>query len=75
MINTDVKLESYDHHDGEQLLFLKKVQIKRQSKNKDVLVMFILLLEQRIPVYLIKTVLERTSNAIHITKKVDLDES
>ena len=47
MINTDVKLESYHHHDGEQLLFLKKVQIKRQSKNKDVLVMFILLLETK----------------------------
>ena len=28
-------------------LFQKKVQIKRQSKNKDVLVMFILLLETK----------------------------
>ena len=35
-----VKTENYNHHDGEQLLFLKKVHLKTQSKKKDVLVIF-----------------------------------
>ena len=47
--------------------FLKKVHIKTQSKKKDVLVIFILLLynplyyckKRRTPIYLIKTVLKR----------------
>ena len=42
--DTDVKIENYNHHDGEQLLSYKKVHIKTQSKNKDVLVIFIILL-------------------------------
>ena len=41
------KIENYDQHDGEQLLFSKKVYIyiyiKTQSKKKAVLVIFILL--------------------------------
>ena len=41
--DTDVKIENYNHHHGEQLLFYKKVHIKTQSKKKDVLVIFILL--------------------------------
>ena len=39
--NTDVKIENYYYHDGEQLGIYKKVYIKTQSKNKDVLVIFI----------------------------------
>ena len=72
--DTDVKIENYAHHDGEQLLFIKKVyfkkklHIKTQSKRKDVLVIFILLIynplyyckKRRTPIYLIKTVLKRT---------------
>ena len=50
-----------------KITFLKKVHIKTQSKKKDVLVIFILLLynplyyckKRRTPIYLIKTVLKR----------------
>ena len=42
-----VKIENYNHHDRQQLLFYKKVHIKTQSKMKDVLVIFILLLEMK----------------------------
>ena len=41
----NVKIENYNHHDGEQLLFYKQVRIKTQCKKKDVLVIFILLQE------------------------------
>ena len=40
--DADVKIEKYDHHDGDQLLFYKKVHIKTQSQTKDVLIIFIL---------------------------------
>ena len=40
--DTDVKIENYYHHDGEQLGFHKKVLIKTQGKKKDVLVIFAL---------------------------------
>ena len=43
-IDTDAKIENDNQHDGEQLLFYKKVDIKKKSKRKDVLVIFILLL-------------------------------
>ena len=43
----NVKIENYNHHDGEQLLFFKKVHIKTQCKKKDVLVIFILLQEMK----------------------------
>ena len=57
-------------------LFQKKVQIKRQSKNKDVLVMFILLLETKNSDLFDKNCTrENVKCHIHITKKVDLDES
>ena len=75
-----MKIENY-HHDEEQLLFYEKVHIKTQSNKKDVLVIFVLLLEttslkkRGIPIYLIKSVLKRTSNAIFSMKKVDLEES
>ena len=60
-----VKIENYNHHDGQQLLFYKKVHIKTHSKMKDVLVIFILLLEMKnFNFFLIKAVLKRTSNAI-----------
>ena len=39
----DVKIENYNHHYGEQLLFYKNVNIKTQRKKKDVLVIFILI--------------------------------
>ena len=54
--------------------FVKKIHIKPQGKKKDVLVMVILYYceKRRIPTYLIKTVLKRTSNAIiqHEEKKL-----
>ena len=43
----DVKIENHNHHDGEQLLFYKKVHIKTQSKKKDVFVIFMLLQETK----------------------------
>ena len=39
----DVKIENYNHHDGEQLLFYKNVHIKTQRKKKVVLVIFMLI--------------------------------
>ena len=69
--NTDVKTENYYQHYGEQLGFYKKVHIKTQSR------MFLWSLyckKQRIPIYLTKTVLKRTSNAMFNMKKVDLDD-
>ena len=72
--DTDVKIENYNQHDGEQLRFLKKVCLilkkvhtRKQSKKKNVIVILILLLhnplhyckKRRIPIYLIKTVLKR----------------
>ena len=44
--DTDVKIENHYHHDGEQLLFHKKVHIKTQS-NKNVFVISILLQETK----------------------------
>ena len=41
--DTDVKIENYNHHDGEQLLFYKKTHIKTQRKKKDVVEIFIIL--------------------------------
>ena len=41
----NVKIENYNHHDAEQLLFYKTVPIKAQSKQKDVLLIFIILQE------------------------------
>ena len=78
--DTDVKIENY-HHDEELLLFYEKVHIKTQSNKKDVLVIFELLLEttsskkRGIPIYLIKSVHKRMSNAILNIKKADLGES
>ena len=40
-------MENYYHHDAEQFLFNKKVPIKTHSKEKDVIVIFILLQETR----------------------------
>ena len=71
--DTDVKIENYNHHDGEQLLFYEKVNIKTQSKKKDILVVFIFIAlyyckKQRTQIYLVKTALKRnhkrTLNAI-----------
>ena len=59
---------NYNHHDGKKkFFFFLKIHIKRQSKNKDVLVIFILLLynplyyckKRRTPICLMKTVLKR----------------
>ena len=68
--DTGGKIENYNHHDGEQLLFYKKVHIKTQSKKKDVLYIIALYYckKRRTPIYLIKTVpkrnLKRTLHAI-----------
>ena len=51
------------HHDGEQLRFYK-VHPKTQNEKKDVLVIFKYCKKRRIPIYLTKAVLKRTSNAI-----------
>ena len=48
--------------------------MKTQRKKKDVLVT-LYCKKRRIPIYLTKTVLKRTSNAIFSMKKVDLHES
>ena len=40
--DTDVKIETYYHHDGEQTGFYKKLHIKTQSKKNNVFVIFIL---------------------------------
>ena len=42
----NAKIESYNHHDGEQLLFYKKVQIETQCKKKDVLLVIFILLQE-----------------------------
>ena len=52
----NVKIENYNHHDGEQLLFYKKVHIKMQCEKKDVLVTLYYCKKWRIPIYLIKNV-------------------
>ena len=62
------------HHDGEQLGFYKKVHIKTKIKKKAVPVT-LYCKKRRIPIYLTKSVLKRTSNAIFNMKKVDADES
>ena len=51
-----------------------KAHIKIQSKKKDVLVT-LYSKKRRIPIYLTKTVLKRTSNAKFSMKKVDFEES
>ena len=56
----------------EKPFFHKKVNIKTQSKKKDVLVSFILLQETKNSSLLDKIAFKRGSNAIFITKKVDL---
>ena len=40
--DTGVKIENYNRHDGEQLHFYKKVDIKTHSEKKDVLEIFII---------------------------------
>ena len=46
--DTDVKIESYCNFDGEQLHFYKKVHIKKNTEQKEgVLVIFILLQETK----------------------------
>ena len=40
----DIKIENYNHHDREQLFFIKKY-ISKHSKKKDVIVIFVLLEE------------------------------
>ena len=67
--DTDVKIgNNYHHHDGEQVGFYKKVHIKTQQKA-------LYCKKQTILIYLTKTALKRTSNAIFNMKIVDLDES
>ena len=57
----NAKIENYNHHDGEQLLFYKKVQIETQCKKNDVLlVIFILLQEMKNSIFFDK----KTSNSI-----------
>ena len=59
----DVKIENYNHHDGEQLLFYQKVLIKTELKEEYSLYYCIILLkERRTPIYLIKTVAKRNLN-------------
>ena len=67
--DTDVKIENYNHHKGEQLLFLKKNAYQKiEQKEGCSCNLYIIALyyckKRRIPSYLIKTVLKRRSNAI-----------
>ena len=61
------RIENYYQHDGEQLGFYKKVHIKRQHRAGCSLYCK----KWRIPIYLTKIVLRRTSNAIFNMKKVE----
>ena len=65
------------YHDGEQLRFYKKVRIKtyRLRKKKNILATPCIARNEEFQfVYLTKTVIKITSNAILILKKIDLDE-
>ena len=70
------RIGKHYHHNGEQLGCYKKVHAKTQteSKKKDVTVILVLQ-KQRIPIYLTKTVVNTTSNAILNMNKGDLDQS
>ena len=72
------RIENYYHHDEEQLGFYKKLHIKIQSmsKKKDVLVILDRKKQMsfRVFIYLMKTVLKKTSNCIFNMEKVELEE-
>ena len=70
LIQMTNKIEKYYHHDGEQLGFYKKVQIKthRLSKKKYSLVIFILQETNNVFLFFLK-------NAVFNMKKVDLNKS
>ena len=72
------RIENYYHHDEEQLGFYKKLHIKMQSmsKKKDVLVILDRKKQMsfRVFIYLMKTVLKKTSNCIFNMEKVELEE-
>ena len=74
------RIENYYRHDEEQLGFYKKTYENKEQK-EGCSCDFILLINEtknkkrRILIYLTKTVLKRTSNAIFSMKKVNLDES
>ena len=71
LIQMTNKIEKYYHHDGEQLGFYKKVQIKthRLSKKKYSLVIFILQETNNGFLFFF------LKNAVFNMKKVDLDKS
>ena len=70
LIQMTNKIEKYYHHDGEQLGFYKKVQIKthRLSKKKYSLVIFILQETNNVFLFFLK-------NAVFNMKKVGLNKS
>ena len=70
LIQMTNRIEEYYHHDGEQLGFYKKVQIKthRLSKKKHFLVTFILQETNNVFLFFF------FENAIFNMKKVDLDK-
>ena len=69
---TDFKIQNYYHHNGEQLGFFKKVHTETQSKNNDVLVIFILQEAKNSDLF-DKNCAQ--GNVKCPMKKVDLDES
>ena len=60
-------MENYYHHDGEQCGFYKKSTYQSTGQKA------LYFKKYRIPIYLTKTVLKRTSHAIFNMKIVDLD--
>ena len=75
LIQMSIKMKSIqmkiNHHDGELLGFYKNVHIKTQTGCSSNLY---IARNKEFQIYLTKTVLKRTSNAIFNMKKVDLDE-
>ena len=51
------------------------MHIRTQSKKRDILIILTLQETKRVPIYMTKTVLSRTSNCIFNMEKVDLEES
>ena len=70
------RIENYYQQDEEQLGFYKKVHIKTHSmsKKKDILVILHRKKNEWVLIYLIKTVLKKTSNCIFNMEKGDLEE-
>ena len=72
--DADVKIENYYHGDGEQILFYKIISQHTATTRMSLKPLYCCK-KRRIPIYLIKSVLKRKSNAIFNIEKIDWDES